>query len=388
MSDKNTYQQEEQIRRYMQNEMTGAERNAFEREMQKDPFLADAVDGLSAFSTEAIISDIQSLKTKIQKGRRSDRKFIWYAAASILVIVISTFMLFNLEEKTNPVLTENIRKVESESPKEIIPEPQSMQQNETEQKTISISDSIDMEYELEIVNTEVEPISEENKNTKSAFTPDLAMQMKLKKSVAIAENRQMATTDSQQKVISQELINESVSTEEKPFVKTVSTKGKQRAVEATPAEEFAMPVTVEPATFMAVDQKTDTALEEVVAVGYGVQRKNDLTGSVSVKKIPERKNGKAIPSDGWEAYYKGYLNFELQHPDIGSPNIKVVVRLSFVVDETGKPGSFKIINSTNEKYNQTAIEIIKDGPGWWPAVKDSVAKSELVKMRLVFPPSK
>lgn len=458
MSDKKTYQKEEQIRRYLQNELSGAERNAFEREMQKDQFLTDAVDGLSSFSAEEVIADIQSLKTEIQKGRRSNRRYIWYAAASVLVILVSTFMLFNLEQKTNPVLTENIRKVEPEPQKEIIQEPQHLQTNNTEQEIVTIEDSEDLEAENEIVVTEAEnagniSVPVENKSIKSAFTPNLNEQIKLKKALDFSENLKMAKVESQQKTESKETNEQYASANQQPLVQTVSSKGKQRAVEAAPAKSSAMRIasvdrqdneaktisgvvtdtTGSPLpgvtvfvkgtgngtitdvngnyfipnvqdsnslVYSFVGMKTqeiptankaqidiampadDIALSEVVAIGYGTMKKTDLTGSVSGVETTSIEDRKATPSVGWKAYNE-YLDSKLQHPTPGLPDKKVVVVVSFEVDEKGKLRSFKILRSNNDKYNQTAIDIITDGPGWQPAVKDSVAQKEKVRIRLV-----
>lgn len=456
MSDKKTYQQEEQIRRYLQNEMTGAKRNAFEREMQKDPFLEDAVDGLSNFSAEKIIADINLLKTEIQKGRRSNRRYIWYAAASVLVILVSTFMLFNLEQKTNPVLTENIRKVEPEPQKEIIQEPQHLRANDTEQKIVTIEDSEDLEVKNEIVVTEAEnaeniSIPVENKSIKSAFTPNLTEQMKLKKSFDISENLKMAKVESQQKVASEETNEKLAATNPLALMQTVSNTSYQKVPAKSSAMRIAsvdrqenetksisgvvtdtsglplpgVTVVIKGTTegtitdingnyfipnvqdssslvYSFVGMKTqeipavnkaqidismpadDIALSEVVAVGYGVQIKKDMTSSVSGIETTNIGDRKATPSRGWKAY-KEYLESGLQHPAIGSPDKKVVVVISFVVDERGSIGSFKILRSNNDKYNKTAIDIITEGPGWSPTVKDSILQKEEVKMRLVFP---
>ncbi|HBL74166.1 MAG: hypothetical protein A2W90_17590 [Bacteroidetes bacterium GWF2_42_66] len=374
MTDKRTYEQEEQIRRYVQNEMTGPERNAFERAMQKDPFLAEAVEGLSAFSSEEIFTDIAGLKTKIQTRESSNRKYIWYAAASVLLIVISTIFLFNPEEKTNPVLTENVQKQEITAPKEILPEPHGLQKNETEQaqKTVPEKRIKIVEEELEITDSEVGVVPIAMNSTQSSLNPDHAEQAKQKRSFDVTEALKTTKTDRAMKMVLAEASDQPDSAREKPLAQAVPI-----------TEQATAPVANEPAFFIA-DQKADTALDEVVVVGYGSQQKKSLTGSVSVSETQQRTDGKAIPHNGWEAYNE-YLSNELQHPGIGSPKEKVVVRLSFVVDETGKPGSFKILHSTNEKYNQPAIEIIEDGPQWLPAVKNSIPESETVKLRLVFP---
>ena len=402
MNDKRTYEQEEQIRRYVQNEMTGAERHAFERKMQKDPFLAEAVEGLLSFSSEDIFADVDQLKHKIQNRRGGNRNYVWYAAASVLLLVVSTLFLLKPEEKSNPIVTENIRKEEVPAPKEIVHEPQKQQKDETVQKqeTVPAKELKMIDDELEITDTEpaVNLVATDSKQ--SLFTPDLAGLKQQKISADKMENLKMATADRQQNAISG-IVTDSLGAP-LPGVSVVikgTTKGAITGIDGkyfipnVPDDTLLVysfvgmktqEILSENKTQIDVAMPTeDLALSEVVAVGYGIQRKSELTGSAT--KIPERKNGKAVPVDGWEAYYNGYLNFELQHPDIGPPDQKVVVRLSFVVDETGKPDSFKILHSTNEKYNQPAIEIIENGPRWLPAVKNSVPESETVKLRLVFP---
>ncbi|MDX9883454.1 MAG: hypothetical protein RBS73_15440 [Prolixibacteraceae bacterium] len=374
MSDKRTYEQEEQIRRYVQNEMSGPERNAFEREMQKDPFLAEAVDGLLSFSAKEIFADVDQLKHKIKNRSSNNRRYLWYAAASVLLIVISTLFLFNPEEKTNRALTENVQKEEIAAPKEILQEPHDLQKNETEkaQKTVPEKHLKIIEEKLGIADTEVGVVPIAMNSTQNSSAQNLAEQMKLKRSFDTTETLKTVKTDRAMKMVAAETANLPDPATEKPLAQTVSM-----------TEQATAPVANEPAFFIA-DQKADTALDEVVVVGYGSQQKKSLTGSVTVSETQQRTDGKAIPHDGWEAYNE-YLSGELQHPGIGSPEEKVVVRLSFSVDETGKPGEFKILNSTNEKYNQAAIEIIENGPQWLPALKNSIPESEVVKLRLVFP---
>lgn len=244
MSDKKTYQQEEQIRRYLDNEMTSTERNAFEREMQKDPFLADAVDGLSAFPTEEIISDIQYLKVQIRKNKPSSRRFIWYAAASVLVIAVSTFILFNIDRKTNVVLTENVQQPTSNPQEGIIQEPLNLQKNETEQKVTSPEKTDNTTAKFEIASTRTKDTSTQISSTKketkgSLFNPNLPEQLKIKKSFSLAENIQIEKNDTQIQTGTQQTTDE-IASEDKPLIQTVSIRGIQRTSKAARAENNAM----------------------------------------------------------------------------------------------------------------------------------------------------
>lgn len=89
--------------RYRKNEMSGKERNALERELQKDPFTEEAAEGFASISAEEISKDINhlqsSLKTRIQKKRRY---LVYRIAASVAVLMIIS-SVFIIVERNKPV---------------------------------------------------------------------------------------------------------------------------------------------------------------------------------------------------------------------------------------------------------------------------------------------
>jgi hypothetical protein len=129
-----------------------------------------------------------------------------------------------------------------------------------------------------------------------------------------------------------------------------------------------------------------SALSEVVAVGYGIQKKSSLTGAVSSVRSKQTIDGKATPVGGWEAFNE-YLKKELQTPKIGSPSEKTIVKLSFVVSLTGIKEQFEILKGENDLYNKEAIRIITDGPAWIPEIKNGNPEISVVELRLVFQPA-
>ncbi|MEN8118078.1 MAG: hypothetical protein ABFS16_13930, partial [Bacteroidota bacterium] len=56
---------EEDFRRYLKNEMTENERNTFEKELQKNPFEAEALEGFEAVPSANIKNNLAELKEKI-----------------------------------------------------------------------------------------------------------------------------------------------------------------------------------------------------------------------------------------------------------------------------------------------------------------------------------
>ena len=63
MSDKKKHRKTDakDFRKYLGNRMSDEERNAFERELQKDPFAGEALEGLSSLGEEDLQKDLKEL---------------------------------------------------------------------------------------------------------------------------------------------------------------------------------------------------------------------------------------------------------------------------------------------------------------------------------------
>jgi hypothetical protein len=132
-------------------------------------------------------------------------------------------------------------------------------------------------------------------------------------------------------------------------------------------------------------KEENLALSEVVVVGYGTQRKSSVTGSASSVKAKQIVDGKASPAGGWKAFEE-YLKAELSAPETGKPGEKTIVRLSFVITETGEKEQYQILKGKDETYTKEAIRIVRDGPAWMPEVREKTPQKSVVKLKLVFKP--
>ncbi|MGM0668026.1 MAG: hypothetical protein ACQETA_11950, partial [Bacteroidota bacterium] len=94
---KNSKTQIEDIRRYLNDEMTAGERNAFERQMESDPFLAAAVEGYSHIDDDEAAEDIYALQKRIKSraGRKSTLVYRLAAAVAIVLVVSSVLLVKN-----------------------------------------------------------------------------------------------------------------------------------------------------------------------------------------------------------------------------------------------------------------------------------------------------
>ncbi len=99
----------ENFRRYFADLMTEQERNAFERMLERDPFAREAAEGYSGQKDISLADDLGELRTRLTRGRRTGRRWIFYsmAAAAVSVLIISTFFL-KLEQPREKSLSEKM----------------------------------------------------------------------------------------------------------------------------------------------------------------------------------------------------------------------------------------------------------------------------------------
>jgi hypothetical protein len=112
MSDKNKNKKSSlsDFIRYSRNEMSGKERNSFEKELQKDPFSDEAEEGLSKISTDSVEEDILTLQKRlVKKTKLNTRNNFYRIAAAVAVLMIVSGIFFIIQRKdTTETLSENI----------------------------------------------------------------------------------------------------------------------------------------------------------------------------------------------------------------------------------------------------------------------------------------
>ena len=112
MSDKNKNKKSllRDFLKYRSDELTGEERNSFERELQKDPFAEEAAEGFSRISAEDAEKDLSALQKRLDKrqSRRSPVVFYRIAAAVAVLTVISSIFIVTQRKNQVVTLSENI----------------------------------------------------------------------------------------------------------------------------------------------------------------------------------------------------------------------------------------------------------------------------------------
>jgi TonB family protein len=116
--------------RYFNGEMTGRERNAFERKLQRELFSGEAAEGFSEITGDQLSSDLAQLdkRVKARTSRKSSFTFYRIAASVAVLLVLSSVFVFlnrkNREEQQVQIAVNQQVKIDVAKSKAII-EPES-----------------------------------------------------------------------------------------------------------------------------------------------------------------------------------------------------------------------------------------------------------------------
>lgn len=136
-----------------------------------------------------------------------------------------------------------------------------------------------------------------------------------------------------------------------------------------------------------VMQPDMAALNEVVVVGYGVQKETNPTGAVQRVQVAEKNDFTvytgAEPVGGLAAY-KMYMEKNIRFPAGDTLNTRAVVVLKFTVEQDGSLRGVQILRSPGDDFSDEAIRLLEEGPHWNPARDENGATDDEVRMRIVF----
>ncbi|UII28814.1 carboxypeptidase-like regulatory domain-containing protein [Fulvivirga maritima] len=120
-----------------------------------------------------------------------------------------------------------------------------------------------------------------------------------------------------------------------------------------------------------VELKNEIAqLSEVVVTGYGKTKR-------------AKSYSKVEPEGGMDAFEQ-YIEENIQYP---KDSLKGNVVITFDVVADGELSNFEIKKSLGKAYDDEAIRLIKEGPAWKPASRNSVSEKENVKVKIKFNPT-
>lgn len=126
-------------------------------------------------------------------------------------------------------------------------------------------------------------------------------------------------------------------------------------------------------------EPSPVALNEVAAIGYGTKSKKDLTGSVAIVELADRK---AQPVGGFEEY-ENYLQENCIIPE-GIDVKKKLVKVILSIDSTGTISKIKPTNNPDSTLFELTKTIILDRPEWQPEVRGGQPVNSEIDFKVKF----
>jgi hypothetical protein len=450
----------EDFLRYSGNEMSAEERNIFEKDLQKDAFDAEAMEGLSSVTPDEAREDLTDLNQRLSERIRHKNRFIFYriAAAVVAIIIIGSLILMITKTGLFPdqvALTESGKQKSSEAmpEAEIIKHPgikkpalgEEVTRTDISTDIYSDDQSITTKQHTELVPESVETgvsfeMQEPEGITETAVTAgqkETEMTEELREIIGKEETAQMVTMDETIKVnYSEEPAPPLSSRKARSAGKGDMLSGKPatslvRGVVVSSEDNLPIPgavVTVKGtsagtvtdregnfeialrndtlntlvADFIGMESKeikltdeeninitlepSESSLDEVVVVGYGIQKKRNISGAISTIKLDDDANYQsASPVTGYDQF-REYIKNNLQYPPGHTTGTREVVVLSFIVDKDRRPSDIFVLKSPGKKFSEEAIRLLKNGPDWFSAKREGVGIEEETRIRIVFRP--
>jgi len=320
--------------------MTGSERNAFEKELQKHPFEAEALEGFEAISVENIQNDLDEIKAKLKPKRRNSFRY-WAAAASVLLVVSAGVIWMEIKDKntvSEMAETKKIEKLEmSQEKSDRIIEPARL--NETTEKNGYSEEISQIENESETTVIAESVINKDEPRRKSAH----------KKSRTV---KQVVQPTEQKKAAVTSVAPDADKTENISFART-----ERKAKNQIETEEYQVLDDAPVGAVMAAPIAESPAVEEIV-------------------------DSKAVPNGGFDIF-NTYLDSTALLPK-NYKKKKAVVKIEFKIDSQGVISDFANKNDADSLLFKKAKEIILNGPKWSPEIKNGKRLDSNVKLKIVF----
>ncbi len=389
--------------RYRRDEMTGEEKNAFERELQRDHFAEEAAEGFDLISPAEIKNDLTDLQKRIRSRSGRQNRFVVYRIAASVAILMIISSIFIVVERDRPVKQLSAIQAEpkileiplnkpiiKETPKNKVAEKLPLISEKKSVKPavakVAVAEEKASAKDEALNIAEPEKIPEFQNDNMKAAKP--ATKRALPQPVAIrvvGENTKETSLEG--KVISAD--------DNLPVAgATISVKGMKNIVVTDTGGNFSitLPDSLNH-TFVAnyigmkskeFEAKADsrvqvklqpdiTSLSEVVVTGYGENRSQDIYNGY----IPPQ------PIIGKSGFNK-YIRENIHRPDSTTTGQRIVVILSFVVHADGNLDSMKVIKSPGKLFSDEAFRLIKSGPEWKPALDNGKPVRDVVTIRIVF----
>lgn len=408
------------IRQYLAGELDDKAMHALERQALNDPFLADAIEGYAAHTPEQTVHQ-QELASRLSDriatspGRVRPMYYRWVAAAAILLLMFSAGWFLWEQQRKAPIAGIN-----ASQPSPVYSEHGDTAPVKAKDETIHQAEADQNANNDQLAQNTPPPAPVRAKTQQSKVAREQESSPVLSEAAA-----DKAAPAADEKSAAIDTIGVAAASRQQQLLKEQASRklipsAQPRLKEEASRNFSSLPATSKPAPTLANRRQQQSILNppdsqknhlnEVVVVGYGVQKKENVTGSVvmmrgqssinpPVSGVDSQLQGKVAgvdvvasgyantddnmayrepaPVTGFTAF-ENYLKTKTVNPD---NKYSGTVRVSFVVMPDGSLQDFKILRHLNDVCDAEAIRVIKEGPAWAPA---SDRKPTKVKVRVKF----
>jgi outer membrane biosynthesis protein TonB len=318
------------IKSYFMRRRSAREAHAFEREVERDAFLYEAVEGYEDMLTSDIQQALDELDDRLDE-KTTTRAFYWrWQIAAALAVIIVGAGIFTYLGQQNGTATDS---------------------------AISASEEAEEADESAVVEQSYQP-----RSGVPVFSPSDPLPAEVDSDSSVAEDiaaieeaapeddadPQENSSSKEQPTLPKEKVEPAIAVvEDEPVGSALDTP---KAKRVTADQEETLTASPSAANEVAFTQERAMSSKQMETVEMDTE----------LSTAPTATPPNAVPENGMAAYQR-YLRNGLQRTP-GMPGGKVV--LSFEFDRDGKPRKVEVVESLCTACDMEAIRLIEQGPAW------------------------
>jgi hypothetical protein len=399
-----------QILAYLKGLLSNRQRHAIEREVMREKFEEEALEGFNEIAVEDLEPDILELKQKLAGRIKKDKAFplllpLKIAASVILIFGLATAIRYLITEKpvaprmdkiANKVDLPSVEKKTTDTAKPIIA--QKTERSRVEKKVPVAS----VEYMEQGIMNEAEPASEAQSSAEfmvaesyqsSPATPLSRESKKMKAGNTLKAKVVDKQGNPLPGVTVEETGTSNKAATDSEGIFEISLTDKNHPVALNYIGYVPMEITSKDISENTIVLNEEMiALEEVAVVGYGTVKKSQVTGAVSTIRTEDITNDRPgisteeiqpIPPTGSYSSFRKSIYKNLDRSKFENQTEKLKVVVEFIVYSDGSLGEFNFKQPMDQAISSEIKRAILDSGKWQPGrINDQVTDSK-VRLRLV-----
>jgi hypothetical protein len=389
-----------ELLQYLKGTSSSRERHAFERDLERDPFMQEALEGYERISPEEAEDDLLSLHHRLLRRKNRRRRITWYsmaaAVASVLIIGTIFLQIYDL----TPAETEQGEMLEEVTPGEVPParEKPALEQEEMLEEVAPGEAVAEQPAGIEVERTDrttqqdvkVQELTSRGAREKSA-PPQAEPEAYLEDAEEIVAVEAAPVSKRKDGELApsvyREISGTVISAEDGAPVggASVTASGTDPVSISDMEGRFSIPVAHDSQTTvrasltgMEPEQVTIPGGEEVTIILRPESEQLKDQALFAVKEAArDEGRGKGViqlrspePSEGYVSFYR-YIEENRRSIEIDTAATEGLVLLKFKVESTGEIKDIEALKTPGEPYTEEAIRLLKEGPPWIPAFDEN-----------------